>query len=53
MQFFIKSGALQKRVFTGFQKAYSIPTFPLNILKFTMHPTIRIIRFLGGLSVVI
>ena len=49
MKFLIKSG---KRVFTGFRKAYSIPTLPDHILKFTMHPTIRIIRFLGGLSVV-
>lgn len=34
----------------GLKKAYSIPTLPDHIIKFTMHPTIRIIRFLGGVS---
>jgi hypothetical protein len=39
-----------KRIFTGFRKAYSIPTLPDPILNFSMHPLIRIIRFLGGVS---
>jgi hypothetical protein len=43
---------LIKRFFTGFQKAYSTPTLPEHIKKFTMDPQIRIMRFLGGLSVV-
>jgi hypothetical protein len=34
----------------GFKIAYDTPTLPDHIIKFTMHPTIRIIRFLGGVS---
>jgi hypothetical protein len=47
---------LGKRFYKGFQKAYSTPTgaapLPDHIIKFTMDPTIRNLRFLGGLSVV-
>jgi hypothetical protein len=41
---------LIKRIFKGFQKAYQTPTLPDHILKFTMHPTIRIFRVIGGVS---
>ena len=47
MQILIKTS---KRAFTGFKKAYSIPSLPEHILKFTMDPSIRILRFLGGIS---
>ena len=31
--------------------AYKTPTLPQNILNFTMHPLIRILRVLGGISI--
>lgn len=37
-------------MFKGFKKAYDTPTLPDHIINFTMHPTIRIIRVLGGVS---
>jgi hypothetical protein len=43
---------LIKRIFKGFppEKAYQTPTLPDHILKFTMHPAIRIFRVIGGVS---
>ena len=38
------------RIFRGFQLAYSTPTLPDNLIKFTNHPIIRIIRVLGSIS---
>ena len=42
-----------KSLLKGFKKAYEIPTLPDNIIKLTMHPTIRIFRVIGGLSFLI
>ena len=37
-------------LFTGFKKGFLIPTLPENILKIQSYPLIRILRFLGGVS---
>lgn len=38
------------RLFKAVKRAYSIPTLPDNILKIQSYPIIRILRFLGGIS---
>ena len=38
------------RLFTGFKKGFLTPTLPENILKIQSYPLIRILRFLGGVS---
>ena len=42
-----------KRLFKAVKRAYSIPTLPDNILKIQSYPIIRILRFLGGLSMLV
>jgi len=39
-----------KRIWKGVKLGWNTPTLPDNILKFQMHPLIRIIRVLGGIS---
>ena len=39
-----------KRFLIASKRAYSIPTLPDNILKIQSYPIIRILRFLGGTS---
>jgi hypothetical protein len=45
---------MEKNIFTnlaiGLKKGYNTPTLPENILKIQLHPLIRILRVLGGLS---
>ena len=51
---FIKQKMANNNIFNRFfkavKRAYSIPTLPDNILKIQSYPIIRILRFLGGLS---
>ena len=49
--FFVFQSFSQTDFGKGFKKAYNIPMLPPKIKEFTMHPSIRIIRFLGGLSI--
>ena len=46
----IKQKTILQRLFIGFKKGYETPTLPDHILKLQLHPLIRIIRVLGGLS---
>ena len=39
-----------KSFYKGFQIAYNMPTLPDHIIKFTMHPFIRIFRVISGIS---
>lgn len=38
------------RLFSGFKKGYTTPNLPENIIAFQNYPIIRILRFLGGVS---
>ena len=42
-----------KRFLNAGLRAYSIPTLPDNILKIQSYPIIRILRFLGGFSLLL
>jgi hypothetical protein len=42
-----------KRLFLGFKKGYLTPTLPDEIIKFQLHPLIRILRFLGGIAFIL
>lgn len=39
-----------KSILKGIKIGWAIPTLPDNIIKFQMHPLIRILRVLGGIS---
>ena len=38
------------RIWTGVKLGWNTPTLPDNIIKFQLHPLIRILRVLGGIS---
>lgn len=42
-----------QRVWTGIKLGWNTPTLPDNIIKFQLHPLIRILRVLGGISTVL
>ena len=42
-----------KKLLIVVNRAYSIPTLPYNILKNQSHPIIRVLRFLGGTSLLL
>ena len=42
-----------RRILIGAKKGWNTPTLPNNILEFQMHPLIRILRVLGGISTVL
>ena len=44
---FIKINSIKK----GIKFGWNIPTLPPHIIAFTLHPLIRILRVLGGISV--
>ena len=39
-----------RKTFLVFKKVYDTPTLPKHMLEFQLHPVIRIIRVLGGIS---
>ena len=42
-----------KIILTGVSKAISTPTLPENIIKFQSHPLIRLLRVVGGSSIIL
>ena len=44
---------LFKRLYVGIKKGLLTPTLPENIIKFKSNPLIRILRVLGGLSILV
>lgn len=48
-----KQRTIFKRILTGLKLGWNTPTLPDNIIKFTMHPLIRIFRVLGGISTIL
>lgn len=43
--------SISTRLFIGFKKGFFTPTLPEKILAFQSYPLIRILRFLGGISI--
>jgi len=41
------------RIWKGVKLGWNTPTLPENILKFQLHPLIRILRVLGGISTIL
>lgn len=41
------------RALKGLKKGYHFPTLPDHIIELTNHPLVRILRFLGGLSILL
>ena len=48
-----KNKSKLQRIWYGVKLGWKTPTLPDNILKFQMHPLIRVLRVLGGLSTVL
>lgn len=42
-----------KRLAIGFKKGWNTPTLPEDKLQLEKHPLVRILRVLGGLSVIV
>ena len=49
----IKKKSILKRLWVGVKLGWTTPTLPPNIIKFQIHPLIRILRVLGGISTVL
>lgn len=45
--------SIWSRIWIGVKLGWKTPTLPENIIKFQMHPLIRILRVLGGISTVL
>jgi hypothetical protein len=43
--------SLTQRLLIGLKKGYNTPTLPVKILEIQKYPLIRILRFLGGISI--
>lgn len=46
----MKNRTIIRSLLLGIKKGYNTPTLPNNILKIQLHPLVRILRTLGGLS---
>jgi hypothetical protein len=46
-----KQKNLFQRVLTGVKLGWNTPTLPDNIVKLQLHPLVRILRVLGGISI--
>ena len=44
---------IPQSIWLGIKTGWKTPTLPNNVLKFTMHPLIRILRVLGGISTIL
>lgn len=51
--YFNKQMKLLKRIFSGFKKGLITPNLPSEILKLQNNPIIRILRVLGGISIIL
>ena len=49
----VKKRTIVQSICIGLKKGWETPTLPDNILKLQLHPLIRIIRFLGGSSLLL
>ena len=47
-----KKRSLLQRFFIGLKVGWKTPTLPENILKFQLHPLIRVLRVIGGISTI-
>lgn len=46
----MKTKTLLERIWNGVKKGYTTPNLPEDKIKLQLHPLIRILRLIGGLS---
>lgn len=49
----MKQRNIFERLKIGVKKGWNTPTLPDHLMKLHLHPLIRILRFLGGLSLIL